>query len=181
MNSVDVAHLAARYARAWSTTFSDQLSEDDLHHFSEAITYLEHHPDIYFMLQLLVIADSVKEQALHMLGELYALPQGYTQLCELLILHKRTFLLELILKKMVELEWEKKNIEWFTISSACPLSSDQQSQCRSFLATMCKKQIRCTYVLSPHLIAGVRMQSNHFLWEHSINKQIQMIRHLLVQ
>jgi F0F1-type ATP synthase delta subunit len=180
MNSTDEIRLAKRYARAWNSFFAEPMDEHSIDAINQAITYLKQHPQVRFMLQLSIIDEDTKYDALHWLDISYALPTGYAQLCALLIKHKRSFILESVLKAIVDMYWEHKNVEWFTITSASSLSFDQKQSCQLFLAAACHKQIRCKYVVSSHLIAGIRMQSSHFLWEHSINKQLCMIYQRLV-
>ncbi|HEV2916487.1 MAG TPA: F0F1 ATP synthase subunit delta [Candidatus Babeliales bacterium] len=173
--------LVKRYAMAWTTLFGADLTENDIVHINNAADYLHKQPHLQFMFKLLIIEDTIKKEALSILDSLYHLPQGYQQLCNLLIAHKRTYLLESILHVIVQLYWQKKNVEWFTISSAEPLSDNQQEVCRLFLEQHCKKEVRCIYHIDTNLIAGIRMQSNYFLWEHSVSKDMRMMHNLLVQ
>jgi F0F1-type ATP synthase delta subunit len=178
---IDEARLSRRYARAWNTIFSHQITVAVIESISAAITYLTEHPRIQFMLRLSVIEDGVKYQALQTLGTYYGLPDGYLKLCHLLVAHKRAFLVASVLKAIVEIYWEDNNIEQFTITSVAPLSYDQKQTCELFLRAACNCKVQCTYLLSPSLIAGIRMQSNHFLWERSVRKQIRIVQHLLAQ
>jgi F0F1-type ATP synthase delta subunit len=181
MVGIDETRLSRRYARAWSTIFSHQITAAVIEKITVAVTYLIEHPRIQFMLQLSVIEDDVKYQALQALGTHYELPSGYSKLCHLLVTHKRSFLLASVLKAIVEIYREDNNIEQFTITSVIPLSHNQKQVCEQFLRSACNCKVQCTYLLSSSLIAGIRMQSNHFSWERSVRKQIRMIQHLVAQ
>src|ERR1700735_2740103 len=97
MTSADEVRLARRYARAWVFCCGDQLDESYLAAFHEAVAYLNSHAQIGFMLKLSIIEDEMKREVLHMLSDYYTLPVGYDRLCDLLIMHKRSFLLASVL------------------------------------------------------------------------------------
>lgn len=180
MTNAEKGRLAKRYARAWMFCCADQLDEVHLAAFCEAVKYLKNNAQIGFMLKLSIIEDEMKRRVLHILGDRYALPKGYDRLCDLLITHKRSFLLARVLAAIVDYYWEYNHIECFVVTSVSSLSDDQMRDCKEILMSLCASKVCCKYSIDPGLIAGIRMQSPHFLWEHSINKQIRMIRQAFV-
>jgi F0F1-type ATP synthase delta subunit len=180
MTSADEMRLAKRYARAWMFCCGDHLEKNHLTAFHKTIEYLNTRAQMGFMLKLSIIGDETKRRVLHILRDRYALPVGYDRLCDLLIAHKRSFLVASVLAAIVDYYWEYNQIERFVVTSASLLSDDQKQGCQDILMSLCKSKIYCTYTIDPGLIAGIRMQSPHFLWEHSINKQIRIIRQAFV-
>ena len=181
MTTLDETRLVKRYARAWMNCFNTQIDDADIRTFHAVIAYFKEHPRIYFMLKLSIIKDETKRQALHMLNTLYDLPVGFFRLCDLLVKQKRSFLLTAILAAIITQYWQLHNIERFNVVSARALLDSQKEECQAFLMSLRDKKVQCTYEVDADLIAGIRMQSDYFLWEHSMSRQIRKIRQSLVR
>lgn len=179
--NTDETRLVKRYARAWIMCFNAQIDEADIRTFHAVIAYFKDHPRIYFMLKLSIIKDETKRQALHMLNTMYDLPVGFFSLCDLLIKQKRSFLLTAILAAIITQYWQLHNVERFNVVSAGALLDSQKRECQAFLISLRDKKVHCTYEVDAQLIAGIKMQSDYFLWEHSISRQIRKIRQSLVR
>ena len=69
----------------------------------------------------------------------------------------------------------EKNVAAFTITSAQELTQNQRTEVEQFLTQGTSKEVIPTYKLNKDLIAGLRMQSNAHLWEHSLKKYLRTL------
>lgn len=130
-----------------------------------------------FLLNLSAIAPEEKTKALEtVLFEKFQLPKKpFGDLINLLIAHKRSSLMPFILRYLHEIIMEEQNIVSFTMSSAQDLTQEQQEHIKKFLAQSTNKTIIYKYTVNKDLIAGLRLQSNTYLWEHSLKKYLRNI------
>lgn len=169
--------LARRYAQACVNVFGDQMQYKDCVALKEAAYFVASNRRLSAFLQMPIIAHHVKIEAFDRIAKAYMLPHWVMSLFDLLLEHKRTQLLESVLLAITLFYMQSVGIEAFTIASAYTLSDQQQKACSTFLSTTIHKKIIAEYVHDESLIAGIRMQSNESLWEHSIKKQLRELCH----
>lgn len=165
--------LARKYAQACVNIFNQQMSYDDCIALNTLAAFLSTHSHIFFFFYMPFIEDSVKLQAYDILQELYNVPSWLKSLFTLLLNDKRLFLFIYVLREICVLYAKKANIDIFTITSAHALIDQQQKECSLFLSHITRKKIITHFALDKSLVAGIRMQSNEMLWEHSIKKQLR--------
>ena len=66
----------------------------------------------------------------------------------------------------------ENNLLEVTIRAAANLTEEGQQKLERFFKKLSKKTIIPNFKIDESLIAGVRMESELFLWEHSIKSQI---------
>ena len=166
-------NLVNKYAHAYLHVSSDQLTTHDILQYQQAAEFLHTHARALFLLKVPVIPYQVKREALMQITERFKLHASIQPLIELLLEHKRAFLLADILDEISALYNQKKSIHTFTVTSSAQLSDDERKNIERFLADRVQGTIMYTYVVDKKLIAGIRLQSETLLWEHSIDKQLR--------
>jgi len=167
---------ARRYAQAFLNLFA--LSSTDMQNVAKAIHFLDTHREIFSLLKVPLLDPQIKLNALteYLLGQ-FSLPATFEKLISVLLLQKRTYLIQNVLKEMIELYEEKKGIETFIITSAGALDPNDMEKIEQFLARHTHHTIVCVQEEDKRLIAGIRMQSNYHVWEYSIRKRLAAIEY----
>jgi ATP synthase F1 delta subunit len=166
-------NLVNKYAHAYLHVSSDQLTTHDVLLYQQVAAFLHTHVRALFLLKVPVIPCQVKREALKEVTTRFRLHVSIQSLIDLLLAHKRAFLLADILDEISRLYHHKKSIHTFTVTSSAELTDDERKNIERFLADKVQGTIMYTYVVDKKLIAGIRLQSETLLWEHSIDKQLR--------
>lgn len=172
--------LARRYAKAFTNVFFSQISVRDVENIFQAADYLALRRRTRFFLRLPVIDVSVKKQVLDLVCKRFSLPLVVEQTIDLLLQHKRSYLLHDVLFYIAELYCARQNILAFTIKSSHHLSQESVEVIQNFLARKTGCTITYTNKIDKKLIAGIRLESSAFLWEYSIAKHLRRIQQLTI-
>lgn len=176
------AHVlnAKRYAQAYLNLF--KLAPHDLDNIKKAIDFLDHHREIFSLLKVPLLDPQIKMNALkHYLLTQFSLPDSFEKLINVLVLQKRTYLIQMILIEIINLYEDQQGLESFSIASSFALNDTELEQIKKFLAIHTHHNIMCTPIVDTELIAGIRMQSNNHLWEYSIRKQLAAIKSRMLE
>lgn len=167
--------LARRYAQAYLNIFGKQYTREHIKLVEDLIYFLRTHKEALFYLKLSCIKSSVKKNILSNTFARYGLKDNFDKLLDILIEHKRLFMIFDVLSSIVD-EYKKRNTigEWL-IKSASPLQSQDLEIVYQFLEKKTGMRAEYTYKTDPSLIAGIRLQSSTLLWEHSASAQLKKI------
>lgn len=167
--------IAKRYAQAFLHVFG--LQSADISKIKEAIHFLENHHEIFSLLKVPLLSSTIKLKTLNdSIIDRFALPSSLKKLIELLILHKRSYLIKDVLNQIEVLYQNQQKIETFTITSAVPLEKKDLTILEHYLARQINKSIVYETKTDSDLIGGIRMQSPEYLWEYSMRKQLAAIQ-----
>jgi len=172
--------LARRYAKAFTNVFFSQLSLPDVEHIFQAADYLASRRRTRFFLRLPAIDISIKKQVLDLVCKRFSLPLPVEQIIDLLLMHKRPYLLHQVLFHIAELYYDRQNILTFTITSSHPLAPESIEVIQNFLARKTGCTILYTHKVDKKLIAGIRLKSEVFVWEYSIHKHLRRVKQLVI-
>jgi F-type H+-transporting ATPase subunit delta len=173
--------LAQRYAQAYLNLYIDSISYKDFRAIRDAGLFFAKNRHLLFFLNWPAIKKVTKITALQQALEYCQVPSSINHLVVLLAAHKRMFLITKILEYICALYEKKHAIAQVTISSSHPMTDQQLKVMQQFLAHKTGLSIIYDYKIDKKLIAGIRMQSNTFLWEHSINQQLENIKLPLIR
>jgi ATP synthase F1 delta subunit len=176
MNSVH-RYVALRYAHAFLNVF--ELNQENYASLSKAYYYLKNDKGARLMVSLPASFDQAKKDFINNLIAHYALPTSIRSLTDLLIQHKRLFLLTDIIACVELLALELHGIEVVDVRSSHRLAQEDLEFIEQFLTVCLRKKIMMQYSIDSSLIAGIRMQSDRHLWEYSIAKQVRDIEKVL--
>ena len=168
--------LANQYAQAFLNVFSAQLATDDYEQLHKASCFLKNNDAARRFLRIPLIDMQEKKIVLEQLIQAFKLPDAMKRLIDLLLKHKRIYLLAEIFENMYQHYLTKNSIEFFTIKSSHALSDDEIRDIEKFLNKETGKKIRSTVVVDPSLIAGLQLLSTTRLWEYSVRKQLNTLR-----
>lgn len=172
--------LARRYAKAFNNVFAADLTLTDVENIAQAADYLALRRRTRFFLRLPVIDTLVKKQVLDLVCKRFSLPLSVEKVIDLLLLHKRSYLVHYVFSYLVELYYAYHAIEIFTITSSHQLPQASSEVIKNFLARKTGSTIIYTNKIDQKLIAGIRLESKLFLWEYSIRKHLRRMRQLAI-
>lgn len=173
--------LAQRYAQAYLNVHIEAISYKDFRAIREAGLYFARNKYLLFFLNWPAIKTPAKITALIQAMRYCQIPESIDGLIALLAAHKRMFLIVSILESICELYEHKHNIAQVTISTSHPVTDQELKVMQQFLANKTGLSIIYDYKIDKKLIAGIRLQSDTFLWEYSINKQLDSIKLPLIR
>lgn len=183
MISMQQSRLVRRYAQAFLNLYGERISDDVIDNVSHLIAFFEERSRTVFFLKLTSIPASDKKRIVTQICEQHQLDISpcslWNRLLALLTRHNRLFLFENVLQRIVAGYRERHNIMLCELSSSPALSDDEQHAVMNFIARKSGKKIMYDYQEDPHLIAGVRVQSDRCYWESSIARQFREMRHRL--
>lgn len=173
--------VARRYAQAYINLYHADLTPDDVKRFKEVERFFDTHPHIISLLKIALIAPGVKISALKdILITQFKLPLSLERLIHLLVKNRRSFLIKDVVREIAALYQEREGYESFIISSSMSLAAQDVELLAQYIARNTGHTMLYEYHLDPSLIAGIRIQSNYTLWEHSVAKYINALSHLSV-
>lgn len=168
--------VAKQYAKAYYLEFGDQLKFEDIERIKSVIVFFRKHHNFMSLVSLLLDPDKSSNVVLDELFEQFMIPQTLKKLISVLILHKRLVFFSQVLQDICCLYFLKNNILEVTISTAAPLEQHELEQFENFFIKHSGKSIKSNVVIDESLIAGVRMQSDLFLWQYSVAARLQSLR-----
>lgn len=167
--------LSKKYARAFVNLFADKLDVALAQRIEGLSLYLHKHRSALFYVQLTALDDANTKQNFESLLAYFKVDIIIQSLIDLLLEHKRLFLLPRILHHVYELYLEKVNIMSFEIESAIYLHEPELVQLKTFLEHKTGKNILYRIKQNKDLIAGLKIYSNTLGFEHSIRKQLRSL------
>ncbi len=168
--------VAKKYAIAFLNVHGNSFSLSDYHALIKATQYIKKN---YFLLVLLSVPTLSKFQKQECLEKFLTAAQAPSllgHLAHLLLEQQRIELFGAVCEQLINEYQERNNIMPFTIKSSEPLKNDQIALLTAFLAKKTGNTISYSTSIDKKLIAGIRMQSDAFLWEHSIEQQLRALR-----
>lgn len=165
--------IARKYAQAFLNTSDDTLSLEKVLRIVELGNFLRAHSRMLSLLQIPVISNEIKKNALVSLAQRFDVADVINPLLDVLLIARRGNLLADVCHMIGKYYQQRNAIYEITVSSAIPVSTDQKAVIEQFLASQVKGTIIYTYKEDPKLIAGIRIQGDTILWEYSINQQLQ--------
>ncbi len=175
MNTQDNT-LARKYAKAFINVFIDKLDTQEMEHVKRLATFLGQHRRVLFYVQLSFLdGETTKKDFLDLLIK-FNLDSLFKSLINLLEQQQRLFLLPKILEYIVRLYNEQHGIMEFTIVSSHRLNEPELNQIVDFLSEKTGKKILYTALIDKRLIAGIKLYSDSYGWEHSVRKQLKALR-----
>lgn len=164
--------LVERYAIAYTNMYRASLTSEMYVHMNQACLFLEQHPKFLFMLHTPSISLRAKLVWCAQFIKEFSLPFSLYQLCSLLISGARGDLLADVLHAIGKEHERRSGVIAFTITVSHDISPQKLDVITEFLKRHTGHTVVCEVKKDPSLIAGIRMQSNDLLWEHSVRKNL---------
>lgn len=167
--------VSKKYAQAFLNTYQDYLTLEQIQTFKPVIKFCHQHHNFLSIISQLVGRQPGFEALLDEMHEHFSLPDSIKKLIQVLIKHKKISIFAKVLQDIYCLYMLHNNIIELTIKAAMPLEEQQQQKFEQFFKKISNKKILSNIVIDESLIAGVRLESDLFLWEHSIKSQIAQL------
>lgn len=161
-----------KYAKAFLQEFHDSLTIDQVQNFKTVIKFFKQHSDFLSIVSVLASRYPESCTLLEELKNHFGLPASVEKLIQVLIAHKKLHIFSEVLQDIYCLYMLKNNILEVTIATAAALEEDQKQKFEEFFKKLSGKKIISSAIIDESLIAGIRMQSDLFLWENSIKSRI---------
>jgi len=179
MNNVPVnKDIAKKYAQAFLTVFPKAFAFSDIKKIEAAYIFLQTHKRTLFFLQLPQFDQERRKSMVADLISYFSLTDSLATIILLLIEHNRAFYIPSVLLWITRLYKEHIDSVEFSIISAQEINDQQIESIKQFLSRLINKKIIGTPSIDTSLIAGLRLQSNEYLWEYSIRKHINALQAL---
>lgn len=171
--------LAHKYASAYAATLGASLTRSEYERLRAFGAFIKKYERSLVILSVPVIADYEKRLALERLSELYELPPSINALWALLIAHKRVQLVPACSEELCLLFEQREGIQRFVVSSSHELDVKSLALIKEYLEHTTGKTVIEEVVIDKRLIAGIRLQSDDYIWEYSVRKQLRTLSSLL--
>lgn len=174
-----VQKLVRTYAQAYINAFGDELSLDDIAAIKKAQSFLVKNKTIRALLKFPETKRAAKLNFFMEFCNQFGLVPSLYKLMNLLVEHKRSFLIAPALRLVSSLYEEQYGVLSFSIVSSHSLDTTTLQRVEKFLETKTGKRIVYTHKVDKKLIAGMRLQSSSLLWEYSVAKKLTSITNYL--
>ncbi|MBD3231849.1 hypothetical protein GF322_04270 [Candidatus Dependentiae bacterium] len=168
--------IAKKYAVAFLNLFFDQITEVYINRLFRLKDFLKKNKLFYIYLRIPTISYLVKQKALNRLAQYFEFNKPLKRLMFLLLDQGRIDILDKVIEKIIIVYRQKKNIEMFKIFSSHEIAELEKKHVIKFIKHIAKGDIITKFMIDKKLIAGLRIQSNTFLWERSIAKQLRDVK-----
>lgn len=167
--------LARKYAQAFIRVFGHSLSRENFFALCKLERFFGKHRKALFFLSLPHISNEKKLSSLDVIFRSYGVTDSCRKLVSLLLADKRAALLHEVLRQVCCVYKKEQRLASFVVSSSHELEQQERAILRRFLVKASGCDIIDIYTIDPELIAGIRAQSDEFLWEYSVRKQLRCL------
>jgi F0F1-type ATP synthase delta subunit len=167
---------AKQYAKAYLNEFGQNLTWQDIGHMKSAIHFFRRHHNFLSLINELMYDEKSSKVVLKEFFHHFSLPESLHALIKVLINHVKLMLFCQVLQDICCLYAIRNDILEVTVFSATPMQPAELEPFKDFFEKLAQKKIITTLVHDPSLIAGIRMQSDLFLWQYSIAARIKKLR-----
>lgn len=166
---------AKKYAKAYVQEYGDRLTLQDIEHMKSVIRFCRKYHNFMSLVSLLTSKQVQRHELIDNMFEHFFLPDTLKKLIDLLVARKKLFLFSSVLQDICCLYLKLHNLLEVTIYTATELTPEEQQKFEQFFMKLSNQKIMSHVVKDETLIAGVRMQSDILLWEHSIAARIRLL------
>lgn len=172
--------IAKKYATAYLNIHENELTESDVKAIFAACTFFKAHHNFMHLLCVISFDKEKMVQVCKKMVHDLGLPTSLNRLMLLLVNHKHICYLKEVLQDIYCLYKLRKNVLELEIKTASHLDAYAAQAFETFFAQKSGKKIESKVSVDRSLIAGVRLQSDFFLWEYSIASRLRSLRHKLI-
>ena len=167
--------LAKKYAKAFINLYGNALNLELVERLEIVADYLKRQHEALFYVQLSDLDNALTKGNFKAMLKSFDIDELFEPLIDLLLKDRRITLLPGVIHHVCGLYLEKNNIMHFIVESPLVLHTDEMTILRSYLAEKTGKNILFTVKKNAQLIAGLRVYSDTYGFEHSIRKQLRAI------
>jgi len=173
MKAHDTA-LARKYAHAFVTVFGVQ--SDWIDQLDALAHTFGHNKSLLVLLTLPNVTVDQKVMVFDTFFSHLLCIDALKHLLTMLIMDKQVLLMNMVLDNIVTLYREQQGIVPCLVESSHTLEKADKKHVQNFITHTIKHTAHCVFRVNPKLIAGIRIQTPTFFWQHSIRAQLQALR-----
>lgn len=177
---ISAVPIAKKYATAYLNVYEEELTKKDIQALFSAYLFLKANHSFISLLCVVSFDKTKTAQIFHDFVGGFGLPKSLNLLISLLVKHKRICYLKEVLQDIYCLYKLRKNILDLEIKTADVIDADTVKAFEMFFAQESGKTVESNVIVDHSLIAGVRLQSDFFLWEYSVASRLRALRHKLI-
>ena len=177
---ISQAPVSKKYAQAYLNVYGQELGREDIDRIFAAFCFFKKHHDFMHLVCVTSVNDGVMVLVFEKLINYFSLPKSLQKIMHLLVKHKRVCYLKDVLQDICCLYKMRNNIIELEIKTADTIDVHAVQAFEQFFAQQSGSKIESTVHLDRSLIAGVRLQSDFFLWEYSVASRLQSLKQKLV-
>ncbi len=170
------SEFSKKYAQAYYNVYAESVEPSSIQLLQNASHFLSHSKEILFLLGYGVLDSQEVKRCIQLFIQKFQLPQTIEKICMLLLTHNRIFLLGFVLHDICCIYKKEHNEIDVTLFTAQELLPEQLVELTDFFTLYSKGKVSMNVVQDSSLIAGVRMQSETWLWEDSVAKKLRALK-----
>lgn len=178
--SIFPSALSYKYARALLSVAND-ITPEQIKRIETTLPILRKHRQTLLYITLLHHKYEAKHGSLDVFIDRFDVIGSVKKLIHLLLEDKRLVMLPDILQATIDLYKQDHHITSCTITSTDELPTQQKKDLETLIKKIVHGTVEAQYQTDPHLIAGMRVQTDNLLFEHSVEKQLRQAHLLLVR
>lgn len=167
--------LCKRYAKAFLNIYYHTMDFATVINIDKLINFLKSNQKDLFYIQLFDNKSKLFKDAFYKLLANFDLHQSFQKLIDLLIQNHRLFLIINLFEAIAREYRDRSNYSRFTIETAQELTEADLNKLKLFLERKTKTEVYYYTKTNPHLIAGVKMYSDDYNWEHSVLQKLKKL------
>lgn len=173
--------MAKKYANAFVNLYFDEFTDTFLRKLTNLADFFKKNRYAYVYLRIPTISRRVKTEALDKIASAFKLEIEIKKLMYALLDNDRISILDTVLNYIQVVYRFREGIEIFKSISSHPLAQEEKEKVKLFIKNNTKNKILIKFLVDEKLIIGLRIQSNDFLWERSIEKQLNDIKKFMLR
>jgi F0F1-type ATP synthase delta subunit len=172
--------LAKKYATAFLNCYEKTVSLHDFCSLVNGVEALKQYHRMFTLLDISYISKTSREKALDAILKKTKIPRVIDPLLQLLTDHQRLSLFPLVIWYVTVVYGQRHALLLVTLRSSLALTQEYTDILKGFLSKQTGCHIIATPLVDSALIAGIRMESSTYLWEHSIAQRLRFLRQLIL-
>lgn len=165
--------LARKYAKAYFRMNQRTISDEHIMQLKNLLEFCSLHKSLLSYLTIPSLSDQTKQHVIQTLCDTYAQSSSLNNLFNLLIAHKRVELIIPVITSIIRLYNTKNNILTVSIQTSHTLDEQELASIIKFVQTKTGAHtVIPSVALNPNLICGIRVSTETWLWEHSVQRLI---------
>lgn len=173
--------IAKKYATAFVNLYINEFTDIFLSKITDLASFFKRNRYAYIYVRIPSIPRKVKVEALDKIASAFKLETEIKKLMYVLLDSDRISILDKVLNYIEVIYRIRKGIEVFKSISSHALTNDEKDKVKIFIQNNTKHKIVTKFLVDEKLLIGLRIQSNDFLWERSIEKQLNDIKKFMLR
>jgi ATP synthase F1 delta subunit len=172
--------IAKKYATAYLNVYQNALTKNDIDAIFAAFSFFKNNHNFMHLISIVNVEKGEMMKVFETLERYFLLPKSLYQLMALLVKHKRIYYVKDVFQDICALYKLRNNILELEIKTAHSIDAHAVQAFEAFFAQQSHFKVESNVHIDQSLIAGVRLQSDFFIWEYSIASKLKALKHKLV-